>query len=373
MNNLTKGCEVEQYIGYKSQMAYAPLSHKVNELNNRFSVEPDARNIEYITQPCSTYEELKSQLIQGRLELRQTLKKIDKDLTIFPSSSLALPFDKRFQRSKPDNDYHTEIQKRHDINILTTSIHYNIGLGHLEPDEIIRLCNLLRLEASLILAITANSPFYNGEMAEGQSDRYLRFPHVPEITPIFSGHAGYIQWNEQMLNNRSFFNFRHLWTGIRPNGDNKPYEIDRLEVRIAESNSSWDTVLAVMAWIEMRVTSFIQDKDLVVPSHDTDLITLIYGNEYQAALTGLMAPFSDWIYAQESSHYDAIYRRLDDCQHIIEELKLAEYLKPLEDILLYGNESARKLELYNSGMTVKEIMADWIEELEQEDNKYIKG
>lgn len=373
MKNFTKGCEVEQYIGYKSNLTYAPLSAKVQELNNRFSVEPDARNIEYITQPCETFEELKSQLIQGRIELRNTLKKINSDLTIFPSSSLALPFNPEFHRSKPTDDYHTEIQKRHDINILTASVHYNIALPEWKPDEIIRLSNLLRLEASLILALTANSPFYNGEISEGQSDRYLRFPHVPEITPVFSGHAGYINWSEDMLNQKALFNYRHFWTGVRPNGDNKPYDINRIEIRISENSSSWDTVLSIMAWIEMRIASFMQDKNLIVPSHDTDLITLIYANEYQAALTGIMAPFSDWLYTEETTHYHAIFKRLDDNRDIIAERGLQKYLTPLEDILLYGNEAAQKLELYNNGMSIPDIMAEWIDELEQEDNKYIQG
>lgn len=367
---LSKGVEVEQYIGSKSTGLVIPGAGIIASANGRFSVEPDARNIEYITPACRSYEDLLQEMVKGRLELRQTLSNHDKDWTVLPGSTVSLPFDQTFHRTKPDNPYHTHIEERHGLSILTTSIHYNIGLEGYSGDEIIRVCNLLRMEASLILAMTASSPFLGGKVSGMQSERWYQFPKAPAFVPYFASHQSYLQWNEHMVREQEMFNYRHLWASIRPNGDKKPQEIDRLEIRVADNSTHWETIIAIMAWIEFRVRYFLENTDLFVPNDDSDLIRLGDENEFNACLMGLSGHFSDWLNEEETTHYEAVFRRMEENPSLIKDLGLDTYLSPLKKILIEGNESTHKLALIHDGYTVEDIYLQWIQELEAEDLKY---
>lgn len=355
---LTKGLEIEQYTGLVTGEAL-PLSATISQNLSNFSVEPDQRNVEYITPVCLSYQELCSSLIKPRLELREFLKLQNADWTVLPSSTLALPFEKSFIFSKPEDIYHQHIKQRHGLSIITASTHYNIGIP--DSNEIIRLVDLMRLEACLMLALTASSPFYDGENTGYQSYRWASFPKVPNIIPFFGNIQNFINWTEQMLETGEMFNIRHFWGAVRPNGSARPHNLNRLEVRICDLSTNWETTLAIMAWIEARVHYFLENPDLIVPSNDESLILLSDENELSTAQNGLSAHFSDWLYGEESTVYEAIQKRLEDIKPIAQKLELNSYLKPIENILVNGSESSHKI-LRANNYSVKDIMQEWIQE-----------
>ena len=46
---------------------------------------------------------------------------------------------------------------------------------------------------------------------------------------------------------------------------------------------------------------------------------------------------------------------------------MKDYLKPIETVLLDGNEASQKIEKYNEGQTLEDIMQEWVEESAEED------
>lgn len=60
-------------------------------------------------------------------------------------------------RSDPGNPYHDYIEQTYGTKVVTASIHINIGISDMET--LMRACRLVRVEAPLILALTASSPF----------------------------------------------------------------------------------------------------------------------------------------------------------------------------------------------------------------------
>lgn len=370
---LKKGCEIEHYIGNKLTGQYMPIAQEIAKLNTRFTTEPEARNIEYITEPTTDYYSLYKQLVEGRVELRETLKQYDKDLTIIPGSSLSTTFDKQFTRSKPDNQYHQHIEDRHNISILTASIHYNVDLSEYTADEIIRLNNLIRTEASLILALSASSPFYDGHITGALSSRWLDFPPVPDYIPFFNNHNSYTRWCERMVEEKYMYNHRHLWTSVRPNGDDKPYKLNRLEIRISDVTTHWDMALAIMAWCELRIQYFLQHPELIVNPNEIELIELVNTNEFNIAHNGLGGHFSDWLYEEECLAYNAIDKRIQDMSVLIKELNVEEHIKTIERCLAEGNEANKKLALYHDGHHIPDIMLEWIQEMEDADQKAMQA
>ena len=157
---LSKGLEIEIYTG-KSTGEIVGLSDQIVKALDGFVREPDSRNVEYTTPPCCSYESLLCAILQPRLQLRQYLKTLG-HYTLVPGSTLSLGDASRFFRSDPQNPYHAYIENTYGTDVVTASVHINIGIE--DPETLMRACRLIRLEAPLILALSAASPFLDGQL-----------------------------------------------------------------------------------------------------------------------------------------------------------------------------------------------------------------
>jgi len=362
MSSLLKACEIEQYVGLPNGEVL-PLSPLIAESLDGFAVEPDQRNIEYIVSHTSSYPALFKELIDKRMKLRHFLSTKNPDWTVIPGSTISLPFSSEFIFSKTDEPYYQHIQQRHGTSVVTSSVHYHIGGFTEDKEELIRIANLLRTEASLILALTASSPFHNGQITGKQSYRWASFPLVPSYTPFFDSYEHYVDWSVSEIDSGEMFNSRHFWSAVRPNGPDKPRNIDHLEIRIADISSDWSVVLAIMAWIEMRTVYFARRPELVLRSkEDHDIAQISDESALIAASYGLAGHFSDWLYEEETTHYEAIQRRLEENSALSAQLGLSDHLHPLEKVLAEGNEATQQLQKIHDGYSLEQVMQEWIEE-----------
>jgi predicted glutamate--cysteine ligase len=155
---LSKGFEIEVYTG-TPQGEIVGLSDRIVANLDGFITEPDSRNVEYTTAPFNSYERLLCALVTPRRKLRTYLQQLG-DYTLIPGSTLSLSGTDRFYRSDPNNPYHTYIEQTYGTNVVTASVHINIGIG--DPELLMRACRLVRVEAPLYLALSAASPFIDG-------------------------------------------------------------------------------------------------------------------------------------------------------------------------------------------------------------------
>ena len=122
---LLKGFEVELFTGTFSGENVGVSSAITEDLLD-FVKEPDQRNLEYITVPDHRYAVLKHALLLPRQKLRKWLE--CKKLTILPGSTLSLGNTNKFERSDSENLYHSFIEKNYGTNVVTASIHINLGI-----------------------------------------------------------------------------------------------------------------------------------------------------------------------------------------------------------------------------------------------------
>jgi predicted glutamate--cysteine ligase len=295
---LSKGFEVEMYTG-TPQGHIVGLSDQIVASLNGFVREPDSRNVEYTTAPLCRYERLLCELVRPRQRLRTYLNQLG-DYTLIPGSTLSLGGSDRFYRSDPNNPYHTYIENTYGSKVVTASIHINVGIP--EPELLMRACRLIRVEAPLFLALTASSPFLDSEVTGYHSSRWAVFPKTPTHVPLFESHAHHIQWVEEQLTKETMQNVRHLWSSVRPNGDRRPYNLNRLELRICDLVSDPVNLLAITAFLEARLLQLMADAalDPLVASHlpastrAEDLLVITDDNEAAVARDGLDAELRHW-------------------------------------------------------------------------------
>jgi predicted glutamate--cysteine ligase len=362
---LSKGFEVEMYTGTPKGDVVG-LSDKIVRQLDSFVREPDSRNVEYTTAPYTNYDRLLCALIKPRQKLRDYIRTLG-DYTIIPGSTLSLGDSKRFFRSDPQNPYHDYIEQTYGTDVVTASIHINIGMS--DREQLIKACRLTRLEAPLYLALSASSPFLDGKVTGYHSTRWQMFPKTPAYVPLFSSHKHFVEWTEEQLALGTMANVRHLWSSVRPNGDRRPYKLNRLELRICDLVVDPIDLLAITALLEGRINQMLQQPDLdpLQRSQFTpeELVAMADSNETAVAHHSLDAKLQHWQDGRTITARDWIQEIYDRVYPLAKQQGYSCFLSPVTKILRSGNMAQQWLELYQQGMSVPTIIERAIEDTAQ--------
>ncbi|MEH2248623.1 glutamate--cysteine ligase [Nostoc sp.] len=357
---LLKGFEIEMYTG-TPQGEIVGLSDKIVAALEGFMREPDSRNVEYITEPSHNYENLLCALLRPRRELRNYLNRLG-DYTLIPGSTLSLGGGDRFLRSDPANPYHDYIENTYGTKVVTASVHINVGIS--DPEVLMRACRVIRMEAPLFLALSASSPFLDGKATGYHSTRWGVFPQTPSHVPLFASHAAHIQWVENQLVAGTMQNVRHLWTSVRPNGDRRPYDLNRLELRICDLVTDPIALLAITALLEARLLQVIENPSIDPLTQSTfsgeELVTLTADNEAAAAAGSLDANLRHWQDGRSILARDWIAQMYQDVWAIAKQRGFSCFLSPLHKILHEGNEAQQWLQLHAVGFDTQRVITQAI-------------
>ncbi|WP_250124001.1 glutamate--cysteine ligase [Chroococcidiopsis sp. CCMEE 29] len=373
---LLKGFEIEMYTG-KPTGEIVGMSDRIVASLDGFVREPDSRNVEYTTAPSQQYEKLLCDLLRPRLRLREYLKRLG-NYTLIPGSTLSLGGGDRFHRSDPNNSYHDYIEQTYGTKVVTASVHINVGIS--DPELLMRACRLIRVEAPLYLALSASSPFLDGKITGYHSTRWGLFPKTPSHVPLFESHADHIQWVKAQLAAGQMQNVRHLWVSVRPNGDRRPYDLNRLELRICDLVTDPISLLAIAALLEARLWQLIEDPGLDPLEKSTisatnraeELVALTDANEIAAAQHSLDAQLRHWQDGRRIIARDWIAEIYQEVWAIAKQRGFNCFLSPLLKIIREGNEAQQWLKLHSYGfdprlVLIQAILAMRERELELED------
>ena len=353
---LLKGFEVEMFTGQPDGTVVGCADEVARALPG-FMVEPDRRNLEYATPPEADYRQQLRHLLDPRRTLRAWLRQ--RDLTLLPGSCLSLGDSRSFERSDPTNAYHGLIERTYGTRVATASVHLNFGIA--DPEQLMAACRLMRCEGALLLALSACSPFLDGRVTGTHSQRWRQFPITPAWVPLFRRHSHYIQWMEEQLQLGTMHNVRHLWCSVRPNGRRRPYEIDRVEVRICDLLDDPLELLAVASFCELRLLQLLADPEgqdpLWASTMDADaLAALADRNDQAASRQSLAAHLHHWRDGHALTAAQWLRQSLEGVQGMAESLGLAGWLQPLHGILREGNRSMRWLRSHGEGEPIRAIV-----------------
>ncbi len=367
MSLLSKGFEVEMYTGTPSGKIVG-MSDKIVQALDGFVREPDSRNVEYTTAPFCGYDRLLCALLKPRQALRTYLQTLG-DYTLIPGSTLSLEGSDRFHRSDPNNPYHDYIEQTYGTDVVTASIHINIGIE--DPDILMQACRLVRVEAPLYLALSASSPFIEGKATGSHSTRWQMFPKTPQNVPLFESHKHFISWTEEQLAAKKMRNVRHLWSAVRPNGDRRPYNLNRLELRICDLVVDPLALLAITALLEARIMQMmahpeldpLQQSNLSANDLQSELMALADENETLAARDSLDATLRHWQDGRKIAAREWIEEIYDQVYPMAKKRGFSCFLSPLKKILRQGNTAQQWLKLHQQGMSPREIIQQDIQNI----------
>ncbi len=365
---LLKGLEEEVYTGTPDGHVL-PLSARVKAALDGYTTEPDGRNVEFTTAPYRNYQVLTDRLMAKRCALRRYLEAAH-GCTLVPGGTLSLADPDSFYISDPENPYYRYIRNTYGTRVVTASTHINLGID--DPEELLRAYRVLRLEASMFLALTAASPFLAGEPTGQHSSRWLRFPLTPERVPFFPDPASFADWMDEQLELGTMQNGRHLWLGIRPNGPATPRVLDRLELRICDRISDPEVLQAVTALYEARVWQVLERPELdpLRGRSSRELEALAAANERAAGTASLEAEATNWVDGSTLKFRDWTGSMLESVRETAGRHGFGSLLDPIEGILERGNPAMQWLRRVEQGATPQQVIQEAIVELAALDREF---
>ncbi len=374
-HRLLKGFEVELFTG-RPDGTVVGCSPAVVAALEGFVIEPDHRNLEYITPPEADYGHQLELLLEPRRRLRTWLAA--RGLTLLPGSTLSCGDSSRFERSDPSHPYHSYIEATYGTRVVTASVHINLGLtpgtAFMGQPALFAGLRVLRCEAALLLALSASSPFLDGQVTGAHSQRWLQFPLTPAEVPLFSGHRHYVDWMQDQLAAGRMQNVRHLWTSVRPNGDNRPHDLNRLEIRICDLVSDPELLLAITAFCELRLLQLLREPERWDPLRASalgaaELARLADANEQASARASLDAGLHHWRDGRPLRCRQWIEAGLEELRPLARDLELEYRLAPLERVLKQGNQAMRWLAQHRSGASIAAILSAEAEVMAEQEQR----
>ena len=234
-------------------------------------------------------------------------------------------------QERTDGERYIELEKEYqDVgrSILIFGLHVHVGIENKELA--IRVMNQVRTWLPQLIAISSNSPFWQGRMTGIKSYRsvvWKRFPRsgMPEVFASWEHFDSYVQ---DLVEMGCIDNAKKIWWDIRPH----PF-FDTIEFRACDMPATIEDTLAIAALCQAMVAklTYLDEHGKPVPMLKRDYID---ENKWRAMRYGLDAEVIDFTQRRCISMRDSIRELLDFVDDMVDDLgsrREMNYLRALMD------------------------------------------
>jgi carboxylate-amine ligase len=162
-------------------------------------------------------------------------------------------------------------------------LHVHVGLEG--GDQAISVANALRTWLPELLALSANSPFWQGRDTGLASARTKVFEWFPRsgLPPAFASFEEFELLVERGARTNSFPDYTYIWWDLRPHP-----RLGTLEVRVCDAQTRLESVGALVALVQSLVATLAEryEREGALP---VEPVTLIDENKWRAVRDGLDA------------------------------------------------------------------------------------
>ena len=307
---------------------------------NRYSYELLLSEIETNTPICDSVESSIKHLSAHRKELREIGKELGYKIGISGTHPTAKAVDQNFVDSSSYNWVADQLQYYAKRNI-TFSTHVHISVD--DPERAIKITNATRRWIPALLAISANSPFFEGEKTGFKSSRSMQFGAFPRTNiPVkIESFASYCNLVSTLVETNSIQEPRQIWWKIRPH-----LEYGTLEFRICDVQRSLKRTKMLVALIQALVHSY----DTMViynNSHENMNYEILNDAFWKAMRFDFNSIITDCFDGTKLKLSDYIYKMIDTVHLSLSELGNSDVLDTLDDIIKNGTEADHQIDYEN--------------------------
>jgi carboxylate-amine ligase len=166
---------------------------------------------------------------------------------------------------------------------LIFGLHVHVGLD--TGQKAIAVANALRSWLPELLALSANSPYWQGRDTGLASTRTKVFETMPRsgLPPAFSSFEEFELLVDRGVRTRCFADYTFIWWDLRPHP-----KLGTIEVRVCDAQTRLENIAAIVALVQGLVSALAEryDRGQQLP---TQPVTLVGENKWRAARYGLDA------------------------------------------------------------------------------------
>ncbi len=235
---------------------------------------------------------------------------------------------------------------------LIFGLHVHVGID--DPDKAIHVANGMRVHVPVLLALSANSPFWRADgtgMASTRTPIFRAFPRVG-IPPSYRDWSDYEREIEFMVSSGVMEDYTYLWYDVRPHP-----KFGTVEIRVCDSQTRVEHTLALAALIQAMVKELCEhyESGKRLGAYPWQMLD---ENKWLAARHGLDGELVD-LPSNDRVATKALARRLlDRLREHSQDLGAADEIEGIADLLGRGNGASRQIVVYEANHDLREVMAE---------------
>jgi carboxylate-amine ligase len=307
--------------------------------------------LEIATKPCSTTIAAGEQLRSLRRQVHDTASR--RGLTIGSAGThpFAMWEDQRIVARPRYRDIISALRfvARQE---LIFGMHVHIGMD--DADKAIHVANGMRVHVPVLLALSANSPFWRGDQTGLLSTRTPIFRQFPRVG-IPPAYADWEDWERTvafMVSSGVMEDYTYLWYDVRPHPN-----LGTVEIRCCDSQTRVEHTVALTALIQAMVKELAEHYDAGTALAEYPW-QMLDENKWLAARHGLAGEIVD-LPSNERVATKALTRRLlDRLEPLAQDLGSGDALDGIRDLLERGNGASRQIVVYEANHDLDEVMAE---------------
>ncbi len=225
------------------------------------------------------------------------------------------------------------------------------------PDTAIACLNAARTYLPELLALSANSPFWQARPTGLASTRTKVFEAFPRsgLPPAFASWEEFELLVDRGVRTGSFPDYTYIWWDLRPHP-----RLGTIEMRICDAQASIEAVAGIVALTQSLIALLAEayeagEQPAVQP------VTLVDENKWRATRDGLDAKLVDLEHDTERPAREAVLALLERCEPVARRLGCAAELESVESLLARGTGADAQLRVYEETQSLLAV-AQWLAE-----------
>jgi carboxylate-amine ligase len=238
---------------------------------------------------------------------------------------------------------------------LIFGLHVHVGLG--SPDTAIACLNATRTFLPELLALSANSPFWQARGTGLASTRTKIFEAFPRagLPPTFTSWEEFELLVERGIKAGSFPDYTYIWWDLRPHP-----RLGTIELRICDAQASIEAVEGIVALVQSLVATLAEAYEAGY-TLTVQPVTLVDENKWRATRDGLDASLVDLENDTERSAREAVLALVERCEPAAQKLGCLAGLDSVEALLARGTGADEQLRVYEETGSLLAV-AQWLAE-----------
>lgn len=256
------------------------------------------------------------------------------------------PFSDPTEQPLAEGDHNVRIEEEMGWVARTQAIYgLHVHVAVPDGDAAIRATNALARRVPLLVALSANSPFWRGSDTRLSSTRIKIFEMFPRsgLPPAFRDWDDFARYVEALVSSGSIPDYSWCWWDARPHP-----KFGTVELRAPDIQTDADCTSAITALVQCLVAGADES-----PPEDP---LLVNENKWRAVRRGLDATFYDFATGKSTPAHSVARSLVEELRPVSQELRCEAELESVLDVLDRGTGADMQRETFERDGSLEDVV-----------------